>query len=80
MYEYASLVEDGLSMRLMETPGRVVNETIDVEGNSLRVKPLKLQPPSQITYSYLQNDTHRLRWMMSIPWRIEVGCEMVSRA
>ena len=77
MYEYASLVEDGLSMRLMETPGRLVNETIAVEGNALRVKPLKLQPPSQVTYSYLQNDTRRLRWMMSIPWRIEVRCDAV---
>lgn len=67
------MVEDGLGMKLLQTPQHVVNETIKIENNTLQVRPLKLQPPSHITYSYLQNDIHRTRWMMNIPWRIEVG-------
>ena len=67
-------VEDGLASRLMMSHDERLSHYVISEANSaLPVQPLRLQPPTHIVFSYLENSRRRMEWLCRIPWRIEVG-------
>ena len=65
-------LEDGLGVRIMQSPDSILSKPIIVDDPSIQVRPIKLQPPSHIVFHYLRHSERKLEWLTYIPWRIEI--------
>lgn len=72
IYDYVTDLEDGLGVRIMQSPDNILTNPVMVDDPSIQVRPLKIQPPSHVVFHYLRQSDRLLDWLTFIPWRIEV--------
>ena len=69
-----------MAIRIIRPPDTILDQTVVLHNTKLQVKPLKIQPPTHIVFSYLKDGDRRLEWLKQIPWRIEVASKRCFHA
>lgn len=74
IFDYVFKLEDELTHGIMQNPSLFSKRLVKVDNDpTLQVKPLKLQPTSDIVYSMLRSDSQKTEWLMRLPWRIAIA-------
>lgn len=74
IFDYVFKLEDDMTTGIMRNPSSFCTRLMKVDNDpTLLIKPLRVQPSSDIVYSMLRNDVHRADWLMRLPWRVEIA-------